>query len=172
MKVEANSNRNRQRGIALFELLAAITIVGLISTGAAAAITQTVQQTHRVDNDTQAIQEAEMVGYWIAKDALTAQGVTTGATGGFPVTLSWQDLNNNDIHATTYTLTGGKLERTQTLNGANTYQNVIASDINSDPNATFCTWANGTLNLEVTVKVGMSQEARNFQIKIRVDQPS
>ena len=153
-----------QPGFTLIEVLVSLAIVGSLGAGAAALITQTFNHNTRANERMAAVQYVENAGYWLTRDGLMAQRVTPSAGIGFPLTLGWITWAGAEFQAT-YTLTNGVLKRTQTTDGAQTQQNMVAQNV--DAGGTSCQFANGVLNFNITVTIGATSENRTYQIKIR-----
>jgi large repetitive protein len=99
------------------------------------------------------------------------QTVTLGTGSGFPFILGWQDTAGN-VNQATYAVSGNNLQRSLTVNGVLSSQSTVASNINSNAAKTNCTYAAGVLTFKITSAVGTSSQTRNYQVKIRIDQPS
>jgi len=164
--------RFRQNGFTAVETLVAVAIVGLLAVGMAAIISQTFQQSQRTNERVQAIEQVENVAAWINRDALMAQSLTAGASAGFPLTLNWQGLNGN-INQVTYSLSGTSIQRSISVNGGAPSISAIARNLDVDAAKTSCSYdPSGVLTFQVTSKIGMANESRTYEVKLRVDQPS
>ena len=110
------SNRN-QKGFTLIEIVIAVAITGLVVAAASGAIIQVIQSTH-TSAHMNALRQVQTAGYWVSKDALQAQSITTGPDRGFPLTLNWTEWNGN-VHCVVYSLEGTQLQRVEngTLTG-------------------------------------------------------
>jgi prepilin-type N-terminal cleavage/methylation domain-containing protein len=141
-------------GFTLIELMAAMAITGLIGLGASIASAQVMNQTSRDRDYTIASRFSANAIYWIGRDVLMAQ--TIEGADGFPtaesLTLGWKGWDNTEFSAT-YTVTDGVLERTYS-NGADTVTTMIAQNINTASDMTWCDSVNGTVTLTVTASAG------------------
>jgi prepilin-type N-terminal cleavage/methylation domain-containing protein len=160
-----------QAGFTMLEVLIAIAIMGIIGAGATTVTGQIFKQTSLTTNNMKAIEQVENAAYWINHDTLMTQSITPNTGSGFPLTLSWQNTDEH-ISQATYAISGNALQRTLTVDGVLSQQKAVASNINSDAAKTNCTYASGVLSLQVTATVGTNSQTRNYQIKIRIDQPA
>lgn len=146
-------NKNRA-GFTLIEMIAAITITGLIAMGASLATGQVLNQTTRNNDYTTASRNAMNALHWISRDALMAQ--TINGTAGFPLTqalsMKWTGWDNSSFTAN-YTVTNGQLRRIYS-DGTQVTTTVIAEDINPAAGMTGCVSYNGTLTITITSSVG------------------
>ena len=108
--------KTNQKGFTLIEVLIAVAITGLI-VGAASGAGAHVIQSKRTTAQMVALRQVQTAGYWVSRDALCAQSVTTGGGSGFPLTLLTQlrrdkyrfrvkKIENNHILAKKRLLTG------------------------------------------------------------------
>lgn len=114
MKLKKPSTLKRlessQRGIGLVELIIAIAITGIIGAAATMAIHQVLTGTALSNDLNTAINNVQLAGYLVNRDALQAQEVMlddpdTSAITEF-LTLSWTDWDSNDKYRIAYTLEG------------------------------------------------------------------
>jgi prepilin-type N-terminal cleavage/methylation domain-containing protein len=144
-----------QAGFTLIELMAALAISGIISLGATMAISQVINQTVKNNDYTTANRQVLNAMKWIGRDAQMAQSIT--GYSGFPatsnLTLSWITWDNLSVQAV-YSVVGGELRRTYTVEGSQPQQNLIAQYVKIDPSSSNCTWDNEELTLTITGSVG------------------
>jgi prepilin-type N-terminal cleavage/methylation domain-containing protein len=118
-----------QRGFTILEILIAIAVTGLITSGVTGAIFQIIEGSTRSSNDVAAIREVQKAGYWISQDAQMAQDLEMVGVSGFPLTLTWIDWEG-DEYQSVYTLASNKIQREYSVNGANTEVSLVAQYIN------------------------------------------
>jgi hypothetical protein len=139
-------------------MIAVVAITALIGGGAAMAAATVSQQGTRNGAYTTANQHAMNAVYWISRDALMAQTVTTSGSTGFPLTLSWTDWDNSTSNVT-YRLESGSLKRSCSVDGATTGETLIAQYISSGTGNTTCSFSGGVLQITVTTTVGTGAKA-------------
>jgi prepilin-type N-terminal cleavage/methylation domain-containing protein len=142
-----------QGGLTLIEVMAAVAITGILALGAAASSAQLINQTSRDTDYTAASRYASNAIHWMGRDALMAQNITGQA--GFPagvICLKWKTWDNTSYTAN-YTVEDGVLYRTYS-DGDTVTITMIAENINTDEELTWCTSVNGTVTLTVTSSVG------------------
>ncbi|MBN1161747.1 MAG: type II secretion system protein [Dehalococcoidales bacterium] len=167
------TSKQRQAGFTLIEILAAITITGVICFGVSIASAQVLNQTTTNNDYTIASRNALNALYWISHDALMAQ--TIDGAEGFPQTddlsLYWIGWDNTQ-HSANYTLEDGMLKRIYSANGQVTTM-VVASNINPDISLTHCVSFNGTLTVTITGMAGEGDRIINVtKIRDIVSRPS
>lgn len=116
---------NRQAGYTLIELLVVIAILGLLTVAINAGITQTIRVGANSSEHITAIKQVENAMQWLAKDIPQAQTVKLGKDNGFPIQLYWIQWDGA-TYSVNYTMTGTDLVRTQTRDGGDTIQTVVA----------------------------------------------
>ena len=150
-------------GWTLIEMLAAIAITGIIALGASVSTAQVMNSTTRNNNYTTASRNSMNALHWMSRDAEMAQ--TISGTAGFPVSqnlsMTWKGWDNS-AYTANYTLVAGQLKRIFSV-GSTTSTTVIAENINSSAQKTFCSTANGTINITITSSVGSG--ARVIDVK-------
>lgn len=152
-----------QVGFTVIETLIAIAISGVLGSGIVATISQIYNENNRATRNMQAVLNVETAGYWVSRDALMAQNITSSS---FPITMIWHDWDGN-TYQVTYTLTDGKLQRGLSINGGGSTQSTVAQNINADSTMTNCQFANGVIIFKVTATINSASETRTYQIKLR-----
>jgi len=168
-----------QKGFTLIELLIALPIIAIVVAAATGALIQVIQSTstsaHMV-----ALRQVQTAGYWVSKDGLQAQSITTGPGVGFPLTLNWTDWND-EFHHVVYSLenmpsgTLKQLQRQESVNGTLVATTMVGQYIDAAScapgNKTLA--YNETLTFTVTAKVPGARrpqtERRTYEIKPRPD---
>jgi len=168
MKVKKPSMLKRlkrnQKGFTLIELLVAIALTGIIGTAAAMSIHQILTGTVLSNDQNTAINQVRNAGYWISRDALTAQSVNDNPEDPKFLELTWQEWDGTP-HTVYYTLEDGTLRRN--YDGQET---LIAQYIRpKETGVTDCHWDGETLTVNITAQVGDKTETRTFEVKPRPD---
>jgi prepilin-type N-terminal cleavage/methylation domain-containing protein len=152
-------NKN-QKGFTLLELLLALLIGALITSGITAAIFQVVMGSARTNNHMIAVRQVQSAGYWVSRDAQMAQTVAPAESDqdGFPLTLKWTDwdFTSNEIR---YFIEGGELKRQVVIPQTST--TTVARFIVLDPVKTKCQFTAGTLTFTVTATVGPISQSQS-----------
>jgi len=173
-----------EHGFTLIELLVAIAIVGLISAGIAAVISQIITGNTRTSNHMVAVRQVQQAGKEVSQDTLQAQNVTQGDQSGFPLTFEWGEWDSDLRHEIVYTLEdmpGGagdlaQLRRTHTVFNGEQQETqtsrVIARYIVREE--TVCQLVDPrNLHLTITASVGggpfEGRETREYRAKRRPD---
>jgi prepilin-type N-terminal cleavage/methylation domain-containing protein len=143
-----------QKGFTLIELMVAVSIMGIISLGAAVSSGQLLNQTSRDRDYTLASRYVTNAIYWISHDAMMAQSIEgcEGFPGTDALSLSWTDWDNN-VFTANYTVENGVLTRNYS-DGISVTSTFIAQNINTGEDLTSCSSDNGTLTVRVTSSVG------------------
>lgn len=155
-----------QKGYSLIEMVIFLALAGILGAGITTFAVQTITETNRSSAYMQAIQQVENAGYWVSRDVQMAQAVTPGPNAGFPLLLTWTDINQNTFQVT-FTLSGGQIQRSLVENGGAPLQTLVAQSINATPTLTSCCYVNGLLTFNATATVGTSSISRTYQIKKR-----
>ena len=93
--------RRKERGFGLISLAVAIAIAAIIAAGAGMTSIQIIRGTERNEDHARVIGQAQNLGRWFYRDALTAENITAGddpETGDDEefVTMCWKDWENGD----------------------------------------------------------------------------
>jgi prepilin-type N-terminal cleavage/methylation domain-containing protein len=92
-----------QRGLTLVELLIAILLAGIITSGITMTIFQVFNINSRTSNHMTAIRQVQHAGKQVSEDLLQAKRVEPGGSSGFPLTLNWTDWDDEQ-HGIVYNL--------------------------------------------------------------------
>ncbi len=155
----------KQEGFTFVELLIAMLITGIVAAGIVTTIYQIYTQNDRATRNMVVTQNVESAGYWVGRDALMAQNVTTTT---FPLNLEWQDWDGNSCQIV-YSLSGDVLHRSVLVNAVTTSQTTVARNINTDSAMTNYTYADGVLTFKVTATIDAYSETRTYEIKLRAE---
>jgi len=163
-----------QRGVTLVELLIAILLAGVVTSGITMTIFQVFNMNSRTSNHMIAIRQVQHAGKQVSQDLLQAQHIDTEdnpATLEFELlALNWTDWDDAQ-HGIVYTLedmpSGGFkiLWREHYINSSPDSTTIVAEYI--DPAQTSCAWAGGALNFTVTANVGGQSETRVYEVTPR-----
>ena len=156
-----------QSGMALIEMLAAVTVAGLLGTALVSLSFQILDVNARNVNHMAAVKQVEAASHWLYQDVEMAQNVTLQGNNGFPLNLTWTDWNNVSYQAT-YSLQNGNLVYAYSVGGAPASPTTIAHHISADPSQTNCVYVNRQLTITLTATVDSSwrraTETRVLQI--------
>jgi prepilin-type N-terminal cleavage/methylation domain-containing protein len=159
-----------QRGLTLVELLIAILLAGIVTSGITMTIFQVFNINSRTSNHMIAIRQVQNAGKQVSEDLLQAKRVEPGESSGFPLTLNWTDWDDEQ-HGIVYTLENmpsGTLKilwREHYINSSLDSTTKVAEYIAS--NQTSCVWAGGAFNFTVTANVGEQSETRIYEVTPR-----
>ena len=171
-------NKN-QRGFTLIEIMIAIAITALITSGITTAIFQMFSINTRSTNHMTAVREVQNAGYWVSHDAQMALNVelAEGQPGypaenpvntKFPLTLTWTEWDDSNVHRVVYTLEyGGEpmwLKRSHFINGDVSETSVAQYIVPGVPQTNAEFNDDGMLILTVTATVGEASETRVYEI--------
>lgn len=162
-------NKN-QLGFTLLEVLAALAISGMVSTGITMTLYQVVTGSTRTSNHMNAIRQVQNAGYWVSRDAQLIQGepdiVKDGDDQLESITLTWTDWGGMP-NTVIYTFEDTELWRDDGVQQAR-----IAQFINPAPTKTMCDFTDGVLTFTVTVTIGSgSQEQSETRVYRVVPRP-
>ena len=155
-----------QRGFTLIEIVMVVVLIGIISGGITAAISQILTINHSASNHMIAVRQVQQAGKEVSKDTLQSQNVTLDSgDSGFPLTLAWTDWED-EANQVTYNITSdNELQRSHNVDGVR----VIAQYI--DPDQTSFVQTGSAFNFTVTATVGNGQyeaiETRVYEIDPR-----
>jgi prepilin-type N-terminal cleavage/methylation domain-containing protein len=93
-----------QRGLTLVELLIAILLAGIVTSGITMTIFQVFNINSRTSNHMIAIRQVQHAGKQVSEDLLQAKRVEPGGSSGFPLTLNWTDWDDDEQHGIVYNL--------------------------------------------------------------------
>jgi prepilin-type N-terminal cleavage/methylation domain-containing protein len=155
-----------QRGFALIELLVALAITGIITSGLTMTIFQLFSGNAQSSSQMTVVRQVQNAGYWISQDVQMGQTITPGAVDGFPLVLSWTDWDGV-LNEVTYDLAGEELRRSHSVDGGAPVDALVAQYISSIS----CEFVVvDKLTLTVTASVGgfrPASETRTYEITPR-----
>jgi prepilin-type N-terminal cleavage/methylation domain-containing protein len=161
-----------QRGLTLVELLIAILLAGIITSGITMTIFQVFNINSRTSNHMIAIRQVQNAGKQVSEDLLQAKYIDTEDNPDTPelLALNWTDWDDEQ-HGIVYTLEdmlSGELKilwREHYINSSLNSTTNVAEYI--DPYQTSCVWAGGAFNFMVTANVGEQSETRIYEVTPR-----
>ncbi len=161
-----------QRGFTLIEILVVVVLIGILTGGITATISQVLTINTRASNHMIAVRQVQQAGDRLSKDVLQAQSVNATGSWGFPLILTRKDYETGDLCEITYTITAdNKLQRSLKITpdgeDPTTRVSIVAEYI--DPAETSCDWdqAKKILTFTVTATVGEQSETRTYEVKPR-----
>lgn len=165
-----------QRGVALVELLIAILLAGIVTSGITMTIFQVFNMNSRTSNHMIAIRQVQHAGKQVSEDLLQAQHIDTEDNPATPelelLTLNWTDWDDGR-HGIVYTLEdmpSGELKiiwREHYINLSPDSTTKVAEYIDPDPYKTSCAWGSGAFNFTVTANVSGQIETRIYEVTPR-----
>jgi prepilin-type N-terminal cleavage/methylation domain-containing protein len=131
-----------ERGFTLIEMLVVLVLIGIITGGITAAISQVLTINHSASNHMIAVRQVQQAGKEVSKDTLQAQSVNATGTGlGLALNVTWEEWGANQTHTVRYKLVPGpgdvlELQRSYSLDGGSPTVTTVARYI--DPAGTNC----------------------------------
>jgi len=158
-----------QKGFTLIEIVIALGITGLVMAAATGTIAQIIQSSRSSEHMT-ALRQVQTAGYWVSKDGIQAQTITTL---GYLLYTSREDWDDSELHEVVYSLqdmpsgTLKQLQREEWLNGTPASTLIVSRYIDADQ--TNCVWDPDAKSLTFTVTATMNQqtETRTYQVQPR-----
>jgi len=164
----ATANKN-QRGLTLIEVLVALVAMGVILIPVAMGTIQIINGSGLSNNGVVAVSSVQNAGDWMSRDARMAEIVSLPPSGNFTLgnlTLTWTDYGNN-TYTVIYSVTGGELRRSYSVNGGTPTVTIVARNIKEVTSS----YAGGLLTLTITATVGSGRqtanETRTYEIRLR-----
>jgi prepilin-type N-terminal cleavage/methylation domain-containing protein len=163
--------RTNQKGFTIIEIVITLAISGLVISAVSGTINQVIQSSRTTDH-MNALRQVQTAGYWVSRDGLQAQQVTTSPPTGLPLILTWTDWDD-DIHEVVYSLPNmpsgslKQLQREESLNSAPTATTIVSRYI--DPAQTSCVWGpdTNTFTFVVTATMNQETETRTYEVQPR-----
>ncbi len=161
--------RPNQKGFTFIEVVITLAISGLVVTAVSGTITQLIQSSSTTDH-MNALRQVQTAGYWVSKDGIQAESLTTQ---GYLLYVCRTDWDDSDLHEVVYSLqdmpSGAlkQLQREESLNGVPMATTIVSRYI--DPAQTSCVWdpdAN-TLTFIVTSTMAQHTETRTYEVQPR-----
>ena len=119
-------NIGNEKGYSLIGIIVALAIMSIITTGILMAINQIYDVNSDRTSHIIAIREVQNAGHWFTRDGQKAVTIEpTQDPDGFPLTISWDDPDDNQ-HEVVYTLLDNELQR----------QHYTNRGVNPDPDVT------------------------------------
>ncbi len=168
----------KQHGFTLVDLQVTIAIVSLMVFAGAISASQIVKYAPATTNRMVAVREVHNAGYWISRDAESAEKVTVdGLTYPAFIVMEWTiygyDGEASIYHTVTYSFAGmsngvGKLVRTHSSSAGENTQTLISDNIYYNPadpaNSSKASYQNLKLAVKLTSQYGDSIKSREFEV--------
>lgn len=163
-----------QRGFTLIEILVVVVLIGILTGGITATISQVLTVNTRVSNRMVAVRQVQQAGDRVSKDVLQAQDVVDGGSWGFPLNLTREDYETGDLCEITYTITAdNKLQRSLKITpdgeDPTTRVSIVAEYIDPAETSFIEALEGGSFIFTVTATVGGQSETREYKVKPRPD---
>jgi type II secretory pathway pseudopilin PulG len=161
--------KTNQKGFTLIGTVIALGIFGLVIAAASGTIAQIIQSSRSSEHMT-ALRQVQTAGYWVSRDSIQAQNLTTQ---GYFLYVGRTDWDDGDLHEVVYSLqdmpSGAlkQLQREESLNGMPTATTIVGRYI--DPAQTSCVWDPNANALTFTVTATMNEqtETRAYEVQPR-----
>jgi len=157
---------NQQAGFTLVELLVAVALIGILLPGITVAVFHVINVSIASSNQMQTLKDVESAIDQMRIDIQMAATISYGANQGFPLTLNWQEWDNNR-NEVKYTLVSGELQRKQTINNDTAHATTRTVGRNIDSIAVNSPNGANTLNITITSRISgykTAIETRTFEI--------
>jgi prepilin-type N-terminal cleavage/methylation domain-containing protein len=133
-------------GFTLLELIIAVALTGIVTTGVTTAIYQTFNLSTRSSNHMIAVREVQEAGYWFSLYAYMASDIEVSGDSGFPMTMRWIDFATNKKQEVVFSLNSsglrGKYYISGNLSSVETGKIPVLEFV--DPDETNCKLAGGS----------------------------
>ena len=172
--------REDEHGFITIELIVSILIMSMIALGAMMTTFQVIRVTANNGSHMTALQQVQNAGFWISRDALMADNVTTENLSGTNfLVLSWTEVDDSDNttdHSVTYffeELSGGIgiLKRNHSSSAGLNNETLVAQYICYDPadpvNTSNVSYVSPSLTLKLVAIFGNASETREYQVSCR-----
>ncbi len=166
-----------QRGFTFIEVAIATAVIALIAGAATMTTFSILNDTERTNDGMTAVRQVENAGYWVSRDALMADSLSTeNLTSPDFLILNWTDWGYDEdsvYHSVAYSIEDisggiGKLKRTHQDSTGTNEQMLVAEYIyynQSDPaNTSNVSYQDPVLTLKIVSVSGDAQETREYKI--------
>ena len=143
----------KNHGFTLIEVIIATAILGLLGSGIATTIFQTLTVNRQNVSSVTALKQVENVIFWVGRDTQMAQSVEMGVNAGFPLVISWLEWDGTS-NQVTYSITGNAIQRSHSVNSGAPINTVLANNIDSNTALTNCQFNSDVLTFTVTSSIG------------------
>ena len=153
----------KQAGLTFIELLIALSLTGIITASSTMIVFQVFDGEARANNHLDAISRVQNAGREISRDASMAQVITLpeeGDADGLPLTMVWNEWDDNSEHQAEYFIEDNILKRTHYLDGEETetynFEHIISIDPDTEEVVTF--FDDDTFTFTLTASVGIGSQ--------------